>query len=138
MMTIADRAERTTEVVAKFRKRPFDWKKRATCIHLARAQARAMGYRPPAIPDFRSAIGARRALKSAGHESLETLLDSLFERIAPAEMWVGDLALVPGEGGLDAIAINAGNGTLLMYHEGGEGLCNVKQALPHVIAAWRL
>lgn len=137
-MRLDERAARTAEVAARFRKRFFDWRNRSTCIHLARAQARALGHRPPSIPDFRSAIGARTALRSTGHESLEALLDSMFIRVAPAAMWVGDLALVPGDSGFDAIAVSAGDGTLLMYHEGGEGLCNVKAALPHVVAAWRL
>lgn len=137
-MPLNERADRTTAVAARFRKRAFDWRQRSTCIHLARAQARALGHRPPSIPDFRSAIGARTALRATGHETLEALLDSMFIRIAPAAMWVGDLALVPGDAGFDAIAVSAGDGTLLMYHKGADGLCNVKAALPHVIAAWRL
>lgn len=136
MRNLAERVAATEKVVARFRSRPFDWSKRATCIHLARAQMRAMGHRPPSIPDFRSAIGARGALKKAGHETIEQLLDSLLPRIAPAEMLVGDLCIVPGEG-FAAIGISSGD-TLLMYHQDADGLANVKGASPHIIAAWRL
>ena len=61
----------------------------------------------------------------------------MLPRIAPAAMWPGDLALVPGEPPFDAIAVSAG-GALLMYHQDAEGLANVKDALPQVTAAWRL
>ena len=77
------------------------------------------------------------ALKKTGHDSLESLLDAMLPRIAPLAMVVGDLALVPGAGPFDALAISAG-GTLLMYHEQAEGLANVKDALPQVKAAWRV
>lgn len=137
MLDLAQRVAATDKVVTRFRRRPFDWSARATCIHLARAQARAMGHRPPAVPDFRSARGAVTALRATGHDTLEALLDSMFPRIPPAAMLVGDLCIVPGEAGLDAIAISAG-GALMMYHQDAEGLANVKEALPHVTAAWRL
>lgn len=137
MFDLAQRAAATQGVIDRFRSRPFDWSRRATCIHLARAQLRALGHRPPAIPDFRSARGALTALKKTGHDSLESLLDAMLPRIAPLSMVVGDLALVPGAGSLDALAISAG-GTLLMYHEQAEGLANVKDALPQVKAAWRV
>ncbi len=137
MVDLAMRVAATEKVVARFRRRPFDWSTRATCIHLARAQARAMGHRPPPIPDFRSPRGALTALRSTGHDTLEALLDSMFPRIAPAAMLVGDLCIVPGESPFDAIAISAG-GALLMYHPHASGLANVKEAMGSVKAAWRV
>lgn len=137
-MNLAERVAATDKVVARFRNRPFDWRDRATCIHLARAQMRALGHRPPPIPDFRSALGARKALERSGHASLEALLDSMLPRIAPLSAWVGDLMLVPGEEPFgEALAISAG-GALLMYHAAAPGLANVVEALPRVRAAWRL
>ena len=138
MLDIAARVDATEKVVARFRNRPFDWRDRATCIHLARAQMRALGHRPPAIPDFRSPTGALTALRKAGHETLEGLLDTMLPRIAPLSMIVGDLALVPGEGAFDALAIAAGNWTLLMYHQKAEGLANVNDVIPQIKAAWRV
>jgi hypothetical protein len=137
MFDLARRAAETQKVVDRFRGRPFDWATRSTCIHLARAQMRALGHRPPAIPDFRSPRGALTALKGTGHENLEQLLDAMLPRIAPLAMIVGDLALVPGEAPFDALAISAG-GTLLMYHQEAVGLANVKDALSRVTAAWRV
>jgi hypothetical protein len=137
VLNLAERVAATEKVVARFRGKPFDWRTGVTCVHLARAQMRALGHRPPTMPRFRSALAAHRALKAAGFDTLEALLDSMLPRIAPAAMWPGDLALVPGEPPFDAIAVSAG-GALLMYHQDAEGLANVKDALPQVTAAWRL
>ena len=140
MLDLAQRVEATEKVVARFRGRAFDWRKRRTCIHLARAQARALGHRPPAIPDFRSALGAKTALKATGHATLETLLDSLFPRIAPAAMWVGDLALMEGGDGFDAIVICAG-GKMIGYHDDhlADGIVNLMGVSERpFIGAWRL
>lgn len=136
-MNLVERVAATEAVIARYRAKPFDWATRATCIHLARAQARAMGHKPPSIPDFRSPLGARTALRSTGHETLEALLDSLFVRIAPAAMLVGDLALLEGEPPFDAIVINAG-GAAFGWHEEtpGRGIMPVK--VERFKAAWRL
>lgn len=99
-----------------------------------------MGHRPPAIPDFRSALGAKTALKATGHATLEALLDSLFPRIAPATMWVGDLALMEGGDGFDAIVICAG-GKMIGYHDDhlADGIVNLMGVSERpFIGAWRL
>ncbi|WP_240313486.1 DUF6950 family protein [Sphingomonas carotinifaciens] len=120
--------------------KPFSWVDRRTCIHVARAQARALGHRPPAIPDFRSALGARAALKTTGFGTLEALFDSLFPRIPPASMWVGDLALMAGGDDLGGIVVSLG-GKMGGYHEDhlADGLVNiVPQGDAAFIGAWRL
>lgn len=138
MMTLKQRVDATDRVIARFRSAPFSWKDRRTCLHLARAQMRALGHRPPAIPDLRSALTAQRVLKARGFDDLAAVIDSLgLPRVAPLAMWPGDLALVPGEGGIDALGVSAG-GTLLMYHADADGLVAVKEAVGAVTAAWRL
>lgn len=142
MLDLAARVAATEKVMLRFRNHPFAWDQRRTCIHLARAQARALKHRPPAIPDFRSPRGARTALKAQGHDTLEQLLDSLFPRIAPAAAWVGDLVLMAGgDGEFDGIGIVAGGGKVLGYHEDhlGEGLVNIVTIGPDpFVGAWRL
>lgn len=143
MVDLAARVAATEKVVARFRGRPFAWDKRRTCIHLARAQARALGHRLPPIPDFRSPRAARTALRAQGCETLEQLLDRHFVRIAPLAAWVGDLVIMAGgegEGDFDGIGIVAG-GKILGYHEDHltEGLVNIIPAGPDpFIGAWRL
>ncbi len=140
MLDLAGRVAATEKAIARFRGKPFDWRDRRTCIHLARAQARAMGHRPPAVPDFRSPRGAKTALKATGYNTLEALLDSMFPRIAPAAMWVGDLALMEGGDGFDAIVVSAG-GKMIGYHADhlAEGIVNlVGVGERPFIGAWRL
>ncbi len=140
MRDLAQRAAATEKVIARFRGKPLDWAKRRTCIHLARAQARALGHRPPPVPDFRSPASAHRALLASGHKTLEALLDKHFLRIPPAAMWIGDLALMAGGDGMDAIVIAAG-GKMIGYHHDhlAEGLVNIEpDTAAAFIGAWRL
>ncbi|MFH8652329.1 DUF6950 family protein [Sphingomonas paucimobilis] len=140
MLDLVQRATATEAVIARFRGRPFDWTKRRTCIHLARAQARALGHRPSPVPDFRSPTSARRALRSTGHETLEALFDSLFPRIPPAAMWIGDLALMAGGDGFDAVVV-CGGGKMIGYHQDhlANGLVNIEpETAAHFVGAWRL
>ncbi|WP_230769537.1 DUF6950 family protein [Sphingomonas sp. Leaf4] len=136
-MNLHDRATATQRVVDRFRVRPFGWATGGTCLHLARAQMRALKHRPPAIPRFRSALGARRALHAAGHADLAGLLDSMLPRIAPAAMWVGDLALMQGDGEFDAIVVSAGR-LMAGYHSEAldRGVVNIEAHA--FIGAWRL
>jgi len=136
MSELIRRADATRLTINKYRARPFDWKTRSTCIHMVRSHLRNMGHRPPAVPDFRSVIGARRALEKTGHKDLTALLDSLLPRIAPAEMLVGDIAVLPGDEGMECIVISAG-GKLLGYHlDAPDGVKPLLATIP-LTAAWR-
>jgi hypothetical protein len=139
-MNLVERVAATETVIARYRAKPFAWSTTGTCIHLARAQMIAMGHRAPTVPAFRSAVGAGKALKKAGYDRLEDLLDAILPRIAPAAMLVGDLALMPGGGGFDAIVIAAG-GKVIGYHDDylDRGVVNVIPEGPApFIGAWRL
>lgn len=139
MMRLDERARRTEGVIARFRTRAFGWDAGGTCIHLARAQMRAMGHRPPVIPRFYSVLGARRALKASGHADLLALLDSMLPRIAPAAMWVGDLALMESgaDDPFDAIVVSAGR-LMAGYHADhlDAGIVNIEPLA--FKGAWRL
>lgn len=136
MLSSVERAEATRKTLAKYRSLPFDWKARVTCIHLARHHLRNMGHRPPSIPDFRSPLGAKRALERAGFVDVAGLLDGLLPRIAPASMWVGDLAVLEGDDGFDSIVISAG-GKLLGYHDADPS--GLKPLIASsIMGAWRV
>jgi hypothetical protein len=140
VLDLAARVAGTEKAITRFRNKPFSWVERRTCIHLARAQALALGHRPPTIPDFRSPVGARTALRKTGFESTEALLDSLFPRVAPASMWVGDLALMAAGDELGGIVVCLG-GKMGGYHEDhlADGLVNIIPDGPSpFIGAWRL
>ncbi|WP_336974160.1 DUF6950 family protein [Sphingobium aromaticiconvertens] len=137
MSDLIRRADATRKTLAKYRRRAFDWRGRSTCIHLARYHLRNMGHTPPPVPDFRSALGARRALDRLGFADLAALFDSMLPRIAPAAMLVGDLAVLQGDEGFDSIVVSAG-GKLLGYHaDDGSGIKPL-MALEMPVGAWRL
>ena len=78
----------------------------ADCVHLARFHLKAMGLKKLPSPEkYHNVFGARRALKALGAETLEQLFDGLLERIPPAAMLPGDIALVPSEPGEEAADI---------------------------------
>lgn len=138
-ITLDMRAKATNRTVAQFEGRPFDWDG-ASCIHLAHVHATNMGHIVPPLPMFRSRQGALRGLLKTGHRTLEQLLDSLFDRIAPAQMLVGDLAMLPGEEKrLRAIAVFDGHLSVAGWHEAHpEKLVWIKSMQAELVAAWRL
>lgn len=128
----------TEKTLARYRHKAFDWQAGITCVHMARYQMRNMGHRPQGLPRFRSALGAKKALRERGWQSVTDMLDSMLPRIAPAQMLIGDLAAVPGDNGLDSIMICAGPQRLFGWHEDAEGIVVLGVRLDEVSAAWRV
>lgn len=122
---------------ARFKDRPFDWSKSATCIHLLRYHASKMGHKLPVVPRFRTALSAKKALLATGHGSLPELLDAYFVRIPPAFMLPGDVMALPGDSDLHAIAIKGERTKYLGWHKDEPG-CQVLDV--HTISdmGWRL
>ena len=109
-MKLTERAKRLNKTLSKFQGRGFKWDGGATCIHVFRTHLKNMGHAVPVVPRFHSALSAKRAMDDAGYESLEALADSLLERIPPASMLIGDIALMEGEEVFDALVLSAGPG----------------------------
>lgn len=97
--------------------RAFAWKAGHTCVHMARFHLLAMGHKPPMMPGFRSAIGAKRALARNGWAGVEDMLDSMLPRVAPLQMRLGDLAAGPGLDGIGALFVCVPPFKLLGWHE---------------------
>lgn len=142
-LTLNERARGTKAVLDRFQRKPLDYEKRQTCIHLLRAQLIEFGHSPPPVPMFRTPLSARRALRKAGFKDLAALLDSLLPRIAPARMLVGDVALFPGDDGnggravLDAVLIHGGGKMLGWRGDGQAGMGAIELGAP-VLGAWRM
>jgi hypothetical protein len=97
-----------TATMAKYAGRPLDWRK-SDCIRMLRSHLVAMGHRGlPPLPRYSTPLGAGRALKASGHDTIESLLDALLPRIAPSRMLLGDVALMQGEGSFDAVTLCIG------------------------------
>ena len=128
----------TEKTLGRYAGKVFDWSKGITCVHLARGHMKNMGHKPQTLPRFRSAFGAKKALKANEWESVEAMLDSMLLRIAPAQMLLGDLAMVPGQEGLDCILVSAGPMKMMGWHpETGEFVL-YDDGISEVTGAWRV
>lgn len=123
--------------MAKYRARALDWKTKATCLHMTWFHLRRMGKRPPALPQIGSLLAARRELDRRGWADVGAVLDALgLERIAPAAMRLGDLAMLEDDSGLGGIVISASAGKVIGWNEGATTM-SVLQPL-EIVAAWRV
>ena len=130
----------TEKTMAKFRARAFDWKAGATCVHLARFHLRAMGHAVEKLPRIRGPIGAARALKERGWADVAAMLDAQagLTRIAPAQMLLGDVAVLPADEGFDAVVICVGRHKLLGWHQDyPQGLTEMEASLDALKGVWR-
>lgn len=133
------RKEATEATLARYRHKAFDWSKGITCVHLARYQLRKMGHRPPTLPRFRSAFAAKQAMKERGWSDASEMLDSMLERIPPARMMLGDLAVAPSdEGNMGSIMVCAGPHKLLGWREDAPELVVLDVSLDELTGAWRV
>jgi len=108
------RASVTEATRKKFSNRPFQYGS-VDCIRMARFQAQGLGHTLPRPPRYTTAIGAVRAVKKLGHDDIDAMLSTFFPRIAPAAARIGDLVTGEGDGGIDAVFVNAGR-KLMGFH----------------------
>ncbi|MBX7459562.1 DUF6950 family protein [Qipengyuania huizhouensis] len=137
-MELERRRIATEKTLKRYQGKVFDWSKGITCVHLARFHLRNMGHKPETLPRFRSALGAKKALKEQGWASVADMLDSMMPRIAPAQMMLGDLAIVPGEGGMDAIFVCAGPLKVFGWREDQPKMVILDIGLDELTGAWRV
>lgn len=138
MLELERRRVATEKTLARYRGKAFDWRRGITCVHLARHHLRNMGRKVPTLPRVRSALGAKKALKANDWASVTAMLDELLARITPAQMLLGDLAVVPGDQGLDAIFVCAGPQKIFGWREDVEGMALLDVTLDELTAAWRV
>ncbi|MEO9521708.1 MAG: hypothetical protein ABJC88_17025 [Parasphingorhabdus sp.] len=137
MSELVKRQAATEATLAKYRDKPMSFEDGQTCVHMARFHLVKLGHKPQKMPRVRSLIGAKRALKDNGWETTADMLDAILPRIKPAEMRLGDLAVMEDDSGLGAVVISAGMGwsKVFGWHEDAQGLAimDVKK----FIGAWR-
>lgn len=138
MNELQQRARAVASTEQRFRDRPFDWRKAATCIHLVRFHAAQMGHSVPVVPKFKSALGAKRALLTTGFQTLPALLDSRFQRIPPAFMRVGDILALPGDEDWCALVVKADKTKFLGWSEHEDGLTIMEVDMGAAVGSWRL
>jgi len=121
------------KTVGKYRERQVNFVA-ADCVRMTRFHLLQMGHKPPRLPQYRSMLGARRALERAG--GLVAVFDSILPRIAPARMLPGDIAVLPGEGG-DAAVIYQCFDKFIGCHQDEAKIVNLVVDLGVLTAAWR-
>ena len=139
MHELEKRRQAAQATVDRFKGAPLAYGKN-DCVRLGAFALRKMGRTPQLgrAGSYRTALGAVRALKRAGHHSLEDAVDALgLERIAAAAALPADLILLPAEGPFGgALTMAVGNGRVLGYHEDLEG-ADILQPV-QFLAAWRV
>lgn len=116
---------------------PFQWG-RYDCAKMVTFHLRHLGISLSIAKAGRyaTALGAYRALKRLGFESLADVLDGRgLQRIAPASRVAGDIIELPSSEALGSLAVAVGNGRVLGYHESLTG-ADILQPL-EMITAWR-
>ena len=141
-MNLADRQKAVEATLARFKGKPFSWSG-ANCIRFARYHAVQMGHQLPPVPQFRTALGAKRALAKRGYGSVGKMLDRYFTRHrAPAFAMLGDLVALPAdpELGLEAVCIADGQGNVWGWSEQNDSAepVAILAIEADVMAAWRL
>lgn len=109
------------------------------CAQMVAFHLRKLGYRPKLTKAGRysAALGATKALKRLGHETLAAAMDAHgFERIPPAATLVGDVMEMEGVDGPGALVVVLGNGRVLGYHEEAFGAAVLQPN--EMMTAWRV
>lgn len=126
-------------VRARFEGQPLELGK-SDCLRIARYHLVRMGHEGlPKVPPYRTVVGARKALKDQGVDTLSELLDKhLGDRIPPAMMLPGDLVVVDGteEEGGETILISAGT-KLWGFHQDSESFTLIEPFAGAIKQAWR-
>jgi len=134
MTDLIRRQKATQTTMERFGKKKFDWAKRSTCIHMVRFHLVQMGHKPPTIPDIRSLLGAKRALKERGAENVGELIDAILPEIPPAAMLLGDVAMLQDGAGIGALVVNVG-GKVMGWHDDQPRMVVMEALL--IERAWR-
>jgi hypothetical protein len=112
------------------------------CVKLARTHLVNMGHKVPSTGHYSDVKGAIAALKKQDVKNVAELLDKFLERIPPASMLPGDVALPPSEPEAPASKLGtvvvkvAGGNKYLGWHPDVEYLAVM--TIQEVEAAWRV
>lgn len=132
MIDLEARRVATEATLTKYRPRSLDYV-RADCARMVRYHLLQLGHKPPPMPRYRSAIGARRAYISVG--GLVAAFDAILPRIPHARMMLGDIAVLDGDAGMDAAVICVGH-KVFGWHEDSDVPVNLVPL--QIKVAWRV
>lgn len=123
----------------RFGNRPFQLGA-ADCVKLVRFHLKEMGHKLPTTGHYKTAAEAAKQLKKQGAKNVEQLLDKYLERIPPAAMTLGDVAMPPSDpdapaSKLGTIIIMASGQKFIGWHPDVEQLAVM--SVSQIDVAWR-
>jgi hypothetical protein len=138
---MARRMRAIESIRARFEGQPYKIGQ-SDCAKLVRALLVAMGHRGlPKPKPYKNAIGAKRELTRLGFASLEAMMDTLLDRIAPAAMLAGDIALSFADpddaAGDETLFVHLGSNKFWGWHPDHFALVQLAPEAIHIKAAWR-
>lgn len=128
----------TQATVDHFNDHPFEWG-RYDCARMIAFHLRRLG-RPVAhakAGSYSDALGAKRALRRLGYESMGDLMRARFEEIAPASCLLGDVIEFKADNPLGALGIALGNNAVYCYSEEVE-TGPIAGRINEALCAWRI
>lgn len=136
-LDLVGRVAATQATLDKFKGKPFAWGD-ADCARMVIQHLKNMGapIRLAGVGDYKTAIGAKRALGRLGFKTLADALDSHSLRIPPAAAVVGDVIQGEGDDQFGALGVAVGNGRMLGWHEDAAGAVVLQPV--RSLAAWRV
>ncbi len=142
MKPLVRRQKAVKATLDRFGQRPFAWGS-ADCVKLCAFHLRQLGHtvRLAGAGQYKSAIGAKAALKRKGFESVIEAVDALgLPRIAPAFALIGDIVSLPADDPLGGLCIFAGGDKFAGYHEAHPALVTMTPSMEalHNAIAWRV
>lgn len=139
------RAAAAQATLDRFAGKAFAWNAQ-DCVRMAAFHLRRLGHKPQLARagSYRCALGARRALARAGHDSIAAAIDALgLPRIPMAAAIVGDVGMLPSDAETDAalgaVIVCLGNGRWLGFAADAGHRCVVFQPVLGGVegVAWR-
>lgn len=136
MNNLEIRAAATSATFARFNGEPLVLGK-TDCARMVAFHLKQLGFDPALLPHsgtYSTEVGARRALRRLGVESLSEIMDRHFPRIAPAEALVGDISCVRAADLGDAMQVTLHRNTVLGFLD---GVCG-ELVNQEYVACWRV
>lgn len=135
------RVKAAQKAVDKFKDKPFSFEERHDCGRMAMFVMKELGVLPPKLrklsaAEYTSALQVKKAIREAGGDTVNEVMDKFFEAIPAAAALPGDIVSIPSEDDtIGALGVSLGNGVVLSYHEEHNGA--VVGNLEASTGAWR-
>lgn len=110
------------------------------CVKMVRFHLKEMGHNLPSTGNYKTVAQAVGQLKKQGVKNVEELLDKFLQRIPPAAMVLGDVAMPPSDpdapaSKLGTVIIMASNQKFIGWHPDADQLAVM--SVSQIDAAWR-